>query len=95
MFLEILTVCCNLHPHEFEDFRRGDGPGDSFRGNLDRIAVWTDTRVISTPKYAPPWMINIILEMVQYDPKQRPTAEQIEARITSYDDDRSPVFWNG
>ena len=91
VFLEILSVVCRKSPYEFADFRTLDNQGDeSFRGSLGRIPQWVDSELRTYKWYdsryftsSPGWddksrrLFDKTLQMIQHDPKLRPTAEQM------------------
>ncbi|KAF2256807.1 kinase-like protein [Trematosphaeria pertusa] len=78
VYTEILTVVAGLQPHEFADFRRGDGQDESFHGNLDRVTEWVTTKLAPGEEWSTSQSLQIlILEMLLVDPTKRPTAASV------------------
>ncbi|KAF2130956.1 kinase-like protein [Dothidotthia symphoricarpi CBS 119687] len=82
VFLEILTTYYDLHPHDFAEFRRGDGDDESFHANMDKVSQWIE-KLSESPDFFPPNLISIVEQMVRREPDQRPTAIHIKAFFAS------------
>lgn len=50
VFAEIITVIWRRHPHDFADFRKGEGDDESFHANLGRVNQWLDDILQTYPQ---------------------------------------------
>jgi serine/threonine protein kinase len=76
VFLEILTVYIGKHPQDFSEFRRGSGIEDSFYATLPRVAGWINLHF--TEDHVSPRITLLVKTMIHMDPKNRPTAAEIQ-----------------
>lgn len=81
MFLEMITLCDNMRLYVVHDLRpEGD---HSFQLNLSYKQEWFDT-FTPTTRQTDGDLLRLISEMLLYDPGKRPTAKEVNARLSCY-----------
>jgi serine/threonine protein kinase len=92
VFIEMMSVVKGKHPHDFAEFRRGNGHDESFHANLERVLEWTDhiggepdsPYLLNHSIYRQLWLepeeVSVLKNMVAYEPEARPTAHALQLR---------------
>jgi serine/threonine protein kinase len=84
VFLEILTVLADQHPHDFTEWRSMESDDDSFHANLYQVALWAESyfgRGIShdfCDVKIDRSVCDLVEKMVSQKPIQRPTALELD-----------------
>ncbi|KAH8723549.1 kinase-like domain-containing protein [Phaeosphaeriaceae sp. PMI808] len=79
IFLEIITLSVGYCLEETVELRRENDR--SFQANLDGIHMWFSREQITSRTNADEHIMGLVRTMMQKDPEQRPSAEQVEEEV--------------